>query len=68
MQLPRPNGGEQLCGKQIVLQKHTWVKLLKLCKETCAKCGDLNILIDNATRIECKNCQHVIVWEEIIVA
>ena len=33
----------------------------KLCKKACPKCGDLNIFFDGVNKIECKNCEHVIV-------
>ena len=36
-------------------------ELQKLCKKACLKCGDLNIFFNGINKIECRNCEHVIV-------
>ena len=41
--------------------KHTQVKLPKLCNEACPECGDLNIFFNGINKVECRNCEHVIV-------
>ena len=41
--------------------KHTRVKLPKLYKEACLECGDLNIFFNGINKVECQNCEHVIV-------
>jgi hypothetical protein len=43
------------------MKKRTRVKLLKLYKEACLDCGDLNIFFYGVIKIECKNCHFMIV-------
>ena len=46
---------------QNVKKKCSQVKLPKLCKKSCLKCDDLNKFFDGVNKIECRNCEHVIV-------
>ena len=57
----RPGGMKLVRRTQKVEKKHTRVKLPKLCKEACPECGDLNIFFNGINKIECRNCEHVIV-------
>ena len=57
----RPGGMKLVRRIQKVEKKHTRVKLPKLCKEACPECGDLNIFFNRINKVECQNCEHVIV-------
>ena len=61
VQSPRPGGIKLVRRTQKVEKKRTRVKLPKLCKEACPECGDLNIFFNGINKVECRNCEHVIV-------
>jgi ribosomal protein S27E len=42
------------------MKKRTRVKLMKLYKEACLDCGDLNFFFDDVIKIKCKNCHFMI--------
>ena len=58
---PRPGGMKLVWRIQKVEKKRTQVKLPKLYKEACPECGDLNIFFNRINKVECQNCEHVIV-------
>ena len=58
---PRLGGMKLVPRTQKVEKKCTQVKLPKLCKEACLECEDLNIFFNGINKVECRNCEHVIV-------
>ena len=61
MRSPRPGGMKLVRRTQKVEKKCSQVKLPKLCKEACPTCGDLNIFFNGINKVECRNCEHMIV-------